>query len=463
MIKILQWNAQSLSEADATELQQLAIDLDADLILISELGHRRKIPQYTKYTAQDVHTQSAIFWHATDTATKEITPRELAIYKDTRITTQIIEMKNQLIVIHPYIPPDEGRANRKEYWNALDKWTTTYQNQKQDPLPITILGDLNTRDTRFGLNHTEHHAYLDPILNDEKTETNNWHTLHNITEITHSKGNTLDNCLGNTLFTTKLKHWEALDELDSDHKPTFTTTKIKRAADNKSHKRNPTITKIDQKASANKLIRLARELREQCENEGRKPTLQEVHDISKKSILTKKVKAEATTWWNPTIQKAMRKRQACKRRLNKEKEKSKPNETKQKELHDKWKEARKKLRALITNAKKERLKEKALEAAQDRTGAKAWKLLKELEPKTNKKAKKWTTHTINALDQAENIAKTFAKISSNEDIEEMTDDEKKELDETIAECERIVKEQPPTTRDGKRTTKSPQKSQQEIC
>ena len=170
----------------------------------------------------------------------------------------------------------------------MDEWLTTYQKQKRHPLPATILGDLNTRDHRLGLNHTERHVYLDAILNDDKTETNNWNILHDISEHTHTKGNTLDNCLGNSQFLTKFKQWETLDELDSDHKPTLTTTKIKRRADKKSHKRNSTITKIDHKASANKLIRLSKDLKDQCEKEGRKPTLQEVHDISKRSILTKK-------------------------------------------------------------------------------------------------------------------------------------------------------------------------------
>ena len=107
-------NAQSLNEQKMIELQQLAIDLDVDLILISELGHRRRIPQYNKYTASDVNTASGIFWHGTDTATRNITPPELKEIEDDEgrilITTQIVEMPDQLIVIHPYIHPDTNHT-----------------------------------------------------------------------------------------------------------------------------------------------------------------------------------------------------------------------------------------------------------------------------------------------------------------------------------------------------------------
>ena len=151
-IRILQWNACSLSEDKARELQQLAIEQDADLLLISELGHRRKIPQYTQYTAAGLFTDSAIFWHATDNAaTKAITPTELAIFENTRITTQIVELKEQPIVAHPYIPPDTSRADRSRYWRALDQWLNKQQQQRNRTLPIAILGDLNTpRDRRLG-------------------------------------------------------------------------------------------------------------------------------------------------------------------------------------------------------------------------------------------------------------------------------------------------------------------------
>ena len=80
---------------------------------------------------------------------------------------------------------------------------------------------------------------------------------------------------------------------------------------------------------------------------------------------------------------------------------------------------------------------------EDPTGRKAWRLLKEFEPKTNKKRKIWQTHTTTANEQCKEIAKTFAKISSNEDITEMTEEEKQEMEETLVECERYTQNNPP--------------------
>ena len=66
-----------------------------------------------------------------------------------------------------------------------------------------------------------------------------------------------------------------------------------------------------------------------------------------------------------------------------------------------------------------------------------------MEPKTNKKRKVWQTHTTTATDQCKKIAETFSKISSNEDIKEMTEKEKNEFKETIDECEKHIRENPP--------------------
>ena len=81
-------------------------------------------------------------------------------------------------------------------------------------------------------------------------------------------------------------------------------------------------------------------------------------------------------------------------------------------------------------------------------GGLTWKLMKEADPRTNKRRKTWVTHTTKAQTQCQTIAKTFEKIYDNTDDDtrnklteaelealKFRDDEKQELENTIAEMQ----------------------------
>ena len=87
-------------------------------------------------------------------------------------------------------------------------------------------------------------------------------------------------------------------------------------------------------------------------------------------------------------------------------------------------------RYAIKKAKHERKLDLVKEAIKDKTGQKVWKIARALEPRINKKQKQWQTHSIEAKLQCENIATQFENIS-NEDIEPMTEREKREYEDTI--------------------------------
>ena len=71
----------------------------------------------------------------------------------------------------------------------------------------------------------------------------------------------------------------------------------------------------------------------------------------------------------------------------------------------------------------------------DPTGAKICQLLKQFEPKTNKKKRKWPTHTTEALEEADSIAQKFADISNDPSISS-TPEEEEQMEETLAQAKR---------------------------
>lgn len=87
-IGILQWNARGLSESKATEISLQAEESEADIICISELHHRRRIPGFQhRLVSERGPNQAGIFWRE-GVNTERIHDAEIHKHEDHGILTQ---------------------------------------------------------------------------------------------------------------------------------------------------------------------------------------------------------------------------------------------------------------------------------------------------------------------------------------------------------------------------------------
>ena len=213
-LRILQWNACSMNEEKRKQLEFLTSENKIDVICVSEIGRYRKISNFPNCVKSDIYTQSAIFWR--DGLQVENIPHAFN-KKHQRIMTQCVSIADQVLKIHPDISPDVKHKARRAYWNDrnifIDNWV-----RKAPEHTIIITGDLNTRDRRFGDNHTEQHRYLDEILmqmeiiSDRKVPTR--------------ENNTLDITLARQSTSNRNITQEVLHKLNSDHNPTQTVISL---------------------------------------------------------------------------------------------------------------------------------------------------------------------------------------------------------------------------------------------
>jgi hypothetical protein len=293
-IKILQWNARSLNEPKATELAQLAKKRGIDVICISELGYRRQIPGFPHYSQSQADTQSAIFWRS-GLRVKDIT-FQINI-KIPRMQIQCIEIEDDISLIHTYIPPEVGFRERKQLWSALYQLLITEKLLEK----TLITGDLNTLDTRFGINHKEKHPYLDEVLapagplriiSDRNSFTRETHTL--------------DITLGTQAAKKDVEEWKVLHRFDSDHYPTLITIRSNgyplNAAEDSKHPKQNTWIVLDCKQTEKKLLR---RLETMEENDG---NLEQLTITLKDAVTEKTIKYKPISFWNSTLNKAKNQR-----------------------------------------------------------------------------------------------------------------------------------------------------------
>jgi retrotransposon-encoded endonuclease len=293
-ISIAQWNACTLTECKAAELSIFAKGKQIQIICISELGHRRKINGYPQHECNDQYTQSGIFW--TDNIEVEVVKAPFAqIFADKRITTQIIRIFSETIIIHTYIAPDVITSIREAYWKHLQLFT-----ESRDEA-ILITGDLNTKDKRFGTKHTENHAYLDNILND--------FAILNDTDKPTRHGNVLDISLGNELLTERTVKWSVHKELDSDHFPT--TMKLNITGNPKQSR--PRKGERKEIMDMRKSIELCSSEIQQKANQ--QITLTQFNDILQQCVRYRTIRANSNSlFWNKDLNVAVKTRNKLRRK-----------------------------------------------------------------------------------------------------------------------------------------------------
>lgn len=392
-INVLQWNAQSLSEAKAQELTNLGVQSMIDVICISELGHRRRLPGYKAIAVSDVDTQAGIFCRAKLPVTK-VPLLALGKFEEAGILTQTCIIDTAFILIHVYIAPRVSTNIRTHYWNALSKALEEFEDQ-----PVMITGDLNTLSPEISENHEIGACiYFSSFL-----EETNFQVLNDSTPTRGS--NTLDATICNEKFIQKVVNWQVLDELDSDHLPTFTQTSF-RSTTNRLTKPQNTYRYLHIPGTVQKIKNMVLISNQWSSTH----TLGDFHKVIMDNLTYRTSYKAGAAFWTPELTDLKRKRNKARRELRN------AHETNQHQLKIQHKQAQKQFRKALKKAKRQFQNKAVEEISNSNNSRKVWDLTKSLIPGTRKRTKSWKSSTVHASKEVNSIANTFAQISSDPDI-----------------------------------------------
>ncbi len=415
LLKIIQWNACSLNEEKRVQLELLLLEQDIDIICISEVGRYRQIRGYPNYVKSDTYTQSAIFWKDG----LNISKIETKFSKShPRIMTQCILIANEVLLIHPYIAPELSNHVRASFWSDL----LTFINEWAEAQPshqILITGDLNTRDKRFGINHTENHNYLDEVL------------LHldiiSDIRVPTREANTLDITLGNRRVRETIVSCKVLHKLNSDHNPTTLSIKLDRPLYDIGEKgkqaKEKVVYNVMDKQKTMKNLQLALN-----ETDKKNVTLNRINAILQSSVAYKRINQKPIQFWTQELKKAVRLQNKARRAIGRSRKRGEETTG----PYEEYKKAQKEFRQLFQKAKKQYSIDKIKKACEDPTGAAFFRAIKQIQPKLNKKAQPKVTHNVEADVETELIANQFEEIFGQKDVQPSATEQRK-LDEKIAQ------------------------------
>ena len=425
---ILQWNACSLNEVKRIQLEQLAEEQKADIICVSELGRYRTINGFSMYVDCHKGTQSAIFWRK---GLKMKVVQTNLNEKHKEINTQCVEINKEILLIHPYIPPSVSRNDRRFYWTDIltltDEWAV------ENPFgKIIVTGDLNTRDSRLGANHDETHRYLDTVLmtfsciSDRKAVTR--------------EESMLDITLGNRNANNCVKKWKVLDKLSSDHNPTKTEvsliTSVYDNANNQSgHKITYTVVDIKK---TQKQIQISLVSQKEIEE------LSQVNDVLKNAVVYKTIRHKPINFWTSQLRQAVKLQNKARKAIRLARERNEDTST----PYRTYKRYKNKFSKIFKKIKRRHRVAQINQACQDNSGAAVFKIIKQMEPRLNKRARSSESNTDHK-ESAARIADAFEMVFSQNDVQP-TIDEKKEMDEqikTVREQMRVDRLEPFTRRE----------------
>ncbi|KMS94673.1 hypothetical protein BVRB_016390, partial [Beta vulgaris subsp. vulgaris] len=355
---------------------------------------------------QILEAQSAIYWKKD--LNVERVPTSFNRIHD-RILTQCIAIANTILLIHPYIPPDINTQGRNAYWNDIHAFIEQW-NEKHPTHTVIITGDLNTRDIRFGANHTENHKYLDQILlsmeiiSDGNTPTRENNNL-DVTLVKQGIG------IGSITNTV-------LHKLNSDHDPTQTEVEIGHSpyiSDAACMRQNPTLTEYTVMDYSKIKKNISDALKEFQSSE---ISLNDVNKILKQCTAYKTIKHKPIKFWTPQLKKAVRLQNKARKAISKAR---KRNEDLTAPYHE-YKLTQKEFRKLFKAAKKAFNIRQIKQACQDPTGAEFYRIIKQLERRLNKRATHPTEYMNQAEDECEQIAAKFEDIFGQEDVKPSPDE-----------------------------------------
>jgi len=396
-IRILQWNACSLNEEKALQLEILTKESNVDIICISELGPRRQIYGFPTYVQCDRYTESAIFWKRGINATKVDSHLNK---KFPKILTQCVEIENELLLIHPYIPPQTKRKTRDQYWTNLlvftNQWSETNPEHK-----IFITGDLNTTDKRLGIYHRDEYRYFDQVEASLEIISNK--------KVATRGTNSLDVALGNTIAKENVSFWKVLDKLSSDHCPTLCELRINETLyrnQNGNMKPKETYSVVDRQETIKKIKKAIEQLNPGSIN------LTKINLIFCQNVTYKTINHKPIVFWTLELKVAFRAQNKARKAIRRARKKGQDSEGQ----YQVYKQCVKIFSKMFKKAKKQHIIQQIKTASADPTGAQIYQVIKRLQPKLNKKSKQRKEKTTDAEQESEQIAKNFAKIFGQTDV-----------------------------------------------
>lgn len=409
-ISVIQWNARSLSEAKAQELSLFAASNQIDVLCISELGHRRKIPGYKVVAASSTDTQSAVFTRA-EMPAEHINIETVTEFVDSGILTQICLIDTQFLLIHTYIAPRVSISIRKQFWNTIQE--VVNQNQEK---AILVTGDLNTRSPEISPKHSsDAHGYFSSFLEESDM------TILN--DGTPTRGeNTLDVCIANERFLRRVTNWEVLDEFDSDHLPTLTETGFKAST---IPKKGTTLfyKYLDVESTVRRIVHEVNYRHMTSANSN----LGDFHKVIVSNLKYNTSNKPGSAIWNKKLTTLKRKRNQARHKLRN----ASPQNCNQ--LRTAFISAQEEFRKEYYKCKNEFQQQAVVDISKSKCARKAWKLTKAFIPGTRKRNKRWLNSSTSAVKEAQKIGDKFEKISSDPSID-LDPGKQQELDQKIHAC-----------------------------
>jgi hypothetical protein len=210
------------------------------------------------------------------------------------ILTQCILIAEEILLIHPYIPPRVSRHDRNTYWRDMQAFTDSWS-LNNPSYKIVISGDLNTRDIRFGESHSENHTYMDRILADLEIISDK--------RVPTREGNTLDVTLGNLQAKNSFVRSKVIEKLSSDHSPTNTEISLTNSPykDNSREYKNCRIFTVMDVQKTRTRISIAVSQMDSAE-----VTLTQVNETLADAAIYKTMRHRPIKFWTTKLKDAMR-------------------------------------------------------------------------------------------------------------------------------------------------------------
>ena len=150
-------------------------------------------------------------------------------------------------------------------------------------------------------------------------------------------------------------------------------------------------------------------------------TMSEINQILKNSIVHKIIRQKSIKFWTPQLKQAVRKQNRARKAIGRARRKN----TGTSEPYRMYKIAQDLFRKLFKKAKREYNVRQIQKACQDPTGAEFYKVIKQLQPKLNKKARPHCHNDMEAEEETEKIAQHFEAIFGQNDVKPTIEEEAK--------------------------------------
>jgi len=227
MVRVLQWNAHTLTDVRVHELGDLSARLSADIIAIQEslqsnVQRKKSFKNFIRFNSviEEKNPISTFLHESLDF--ERITQFELNHDQAQTQVFRILLDEYEFILVHAYLRNGSEITGIQLLINTIKKL------QSLTP-KILLIGDLNTRSSILGNGTRRNRAgvFLDDSIDSEL----NMFTALNDGSMTFFRTRTTPSAVDASLCSAELlpfvKDWENLPELDSDHSVLVTTMQSK--------------------------------------------------------------------------------------------------------------------------------------------------------------------------------------------------------------------------------------------